>query len=245
MSEKPKMKDRVHPRLYQAYKAWYTAVKARKGHLLRISAIERGDTNLDLDTEVAFKTIYDKLVSDAASEMAAFGSGVGPIWDWLLGIKGIANNLAAKLLAEIDDIERCSTVSKLWRFAGWAVIDGKREYNRKGETSHYNNELKSVCWQVGDSFIKQQTPVYADLYYAEKDRLRRLHPDTLCRECKQLWDKEHKAKGHHQMYNPGHLHAMAARKMVKMFLRHLWLRWRVLEGLPISLAHGSGESIAR
>lgn len=240
MSEKrKKMKKRVHPRLHQAYRAWHAAVKARKGHLNRISAIKRGETNLDLKTEVALKIIYDGIVSDAVADMAVFGSQVGPIWDWLLGIKGIGVNLAAKLLSEIDDIERCTTVSKLWRFAGWAVIDGRREYNRPGETSHYNNQLKSVCWQIGDSFIKQQTPIYTGLYYAEKDRLRGLHPDTLCRECKELWDKEHKAKGHKQMYNPGHLHAMAQRKMVKMFLRHLWLTWRVFEGLDISQAHGS------
>lgn len=236
MNEKPKMRDRKHPRLYQAYQWWYELVELRKRHTLRISAIEREDSNLDLQTERDIMEIMglDSLIAYAAKEMAGFGASVGPIWQWLLDIKGIGTNLAGKLIANIDDINRFATVSKLWAFSGWAVRDGRREYNQKGKTSGYNHKLKSICWQIGDSFLKQQTPVYTDVYYVEKERLQRLHPDTLCRDCKELWSKEHKAKGHKQMYNPLHLHNMAQRKMVKIFLQHLWVRWRESEGLPVT-----------
>lgn len=35
-------------------------------------------------------------------------------------------------------------------------------------------------------------------------------------------------------YSPAHIHARAERKTVKLFLSHLWLEWRKLEGLPIT-----------
>lgn len=239
MNEKPKMRDRKHPRLYQAYQWWYELVEMRKRHILRISAIERGDSNLDLQTELDIMEVmdFDGLIAYAAKEMASFGATVGPVWEWLLDIKGIGTNLAAKLIANIDDIGRFATVSKLWAFGGWAVRDGRREYNQKGKISGYSRTLKSICWQIGDSFIKQQTPLWVDLYYEEKERLRRLHPDTLCCQCGKLWDKEHKTQGHKQMYNPGHQHNMAHRKMIKIFLQHLWVVWRKSEGLPVSLPY--------
>jgi len=34
-----------------------------------------------------------------------------------------------------------------------------------------------------------------------------------------------------------HIHAMAQRKMVKVFLQHLWVQWRTMEGLSISMPY--------
>lgn len=126
----------------------------------------------------------DQLIKFAKKQMVDWGHGIGPIWDWLTSIKGLgAGGLAAQLLAQIDDIGKFATASKLCRFAGWAVIDGKIDRCKKGTKSPYNRKLKSICWLVVDQFIKQQTPLYVDIYYAEKARQRRLHRKTLCREC--------------------------------------------------------------
>jgi len=32
----------------------------------------------------------------------------------------------------------------------------------------------------------------------------------------------------------GHIDAMARRKAVKLFLSHLWVKWRGIEGLPVT-----------
>jgi len=43
-----------------------------------------------------------------------------------------------------------------------------------------------------------------------------------------------KKDGKKTLYTKGHIHAMAKRRTVKLFLSHFWLEWRKLEGLPIS-----------
>lgn len=48
------------------------------------------------------------------------------------------------------------------------------------------------------------------------------------------------------IHTKGHLHNMAKRKAGKVFLQHLWVKWRELEGLSISdpwiIAHGGHEN---
>ena len=54
-----------------------------------------------------------------------------PIYEQLSEVKGIGPMLAAKMIAMID-ISRDDTVSALWRYAGYAVIDSERERPVKG-----------------------------------------------------------------------------------------------------------------
>jgi len=133
-----------------------------------------------------------------------------PMHELLSGIKGVGDTFAAKLLAFID-IERAGTVSAVWRYAGYAVIDGERERAKKGEVLHYNKRLKTTCYLIAESFLRCNSPYRA------------------------IYDE---AKAYYQAersdWTLGHCHNAAMRKMVKIFLSHLWLRWRELEGLPTS-----------
>jgi hypothetical protein len=130
-------------------------------------------------------------------------------------------SLPERRIAQVDDIARFDTIAKLWRFAGYGVIDGKAEKNQMGEKSHFNRNLKSICFCIADQFIRQQTPGYSDIYYAEKARLRIQHPEPVKEDNKNL-------------YTDGHIHNRAWRKMIKQFLADFWLQWRVMEGLPVS-----------
>lgn len=123
-------------------------------------------------------------------------------------VKGIGVILAAKVAAFID-IHRADTVSALWRYAGYGVVDGKREYPVKGEKLHYNKRLKAYLYVVGDSFLKSHSP-YAEVYYSSLEYYQANRPD---------WTEPHCKKA-------------ARRKMIKVFLAHLWEYWRKLEGLP-------------
>jgi hypothetical protein len=199
----------------------------RKRHELRISSIEKGKSNLDAGLEYDIldamgKEGMDKLISDAKKMMVVNGESVGPVWDWVTSIRGLGQGgLAAQLLAQIDDISKAPTVSALWRYCGQAVIDGKAERNRPGEKSHFNRRLKSIVWLIGEQFVRQQTHPYVDIYYEEKERQREMYPEKIKVDGK--WK-----------YNDGHIHNRAKRKMVKIFLQHLWVTWRELEGLPVS-----------
>jgi len=222
-NEKPKMKPRKYPHLWQAY-LYHNEIETNLvRHKLRMKAIEQGRSNMDLSLEKdQFIPAYEAMEKEARKMMINYGKAIGPIWDWITEIKGMkSGKLPAQLLAQINDISLSPTVSSLWRFCGYAVYDGKTERNKKGEKSHYNRQLKSICYLIGEQFVRQQTPFYVDLYYAEKLRLRDLHPEKIKENGK--WK-----------YNDGHLHAMAKRKMVKIFLQHLWVTWREIEGLPVS-----------
>jgi hypothetical protein len=226
---RPEPKPRRYPRLWQAYQMWDDLVQLRKRHLLRLSSIEAGKSSQD----AAFERIFianlelDRNIAESRNAMINCGA-TNPVWGWLTGFRGLKEgSLAAQLLAQIDDISRCSTVSALWRFAGQAVVNGRAEYDCSGEKSHYNHRLKSICWLIGDEFIKFQTPPYVDIYYAEKERLRALHPapEPIAGAGDGTWKFR---------FTPSHLDRMARRKMIKIFLQHLWLLWRQAEGLPVS-----------
>jgi len=209
----------------------------RKRHLLRISSIEAGKSNMDLTIEqdIVETMQLDAIQNIAKKMMIQWGKATGPVWDWMTSIKGLGvGGEAAKLLAQIDDAGKFDTVSKLWRFCGYAVIDGHREYNTSGEKSHYNRRIKGICYCIADQFIRQQTPVYVEIYYSEKERQRRIHPEKMCKTCGCAWDDCTQRNTHKSIYSDGHIHAMAIRKMIKIFLQHLWVVWREAEGLPVT-----------
>ena len=133
-----------------------------------------------------------------------------PIVQRVTKVKGIGPMLAAKLVSMID-IERADTVSSLWRYGGWAVIDGQRERPTAGEKLHYNSRLKTTCYLIGVSFLKSNSP-YRKVYDDARAYYSANRPD----------------------WTEGHRHNAAMRKMIKMFLSALWLVWRQLEGLPIT-----------
>lgn len=150
-----------------------------------------------------FEQIESEITDDIAVLVRAY-----PIYAELSRIKGIGPMLSAKLLALIADVSTFETVSKLWRFAGYAVIDGAAEKPVKGEKRHYNTRLKTACFLVGTSFLRSGSP-YRLIY----DRAR-----------------EHYAG--REDWSDMRRHRAAMRKMIKVFLSHLWERWRRSEGLP-------------
>jgi hypothetical protein len=69
---------------------------------------------------------------------------------WLMSIHGIGPVIASGLLAHIDWTK--PTVGHIWRFAG---LDPTSKWV-KGERRPWNASLKTLCWKVGESFIKVQ-----------------------------------------------------------------------------------------
>ena len=225
--QRPDPKPRKLIRLWQAYLMWDEVIEMRKRHNLRISSIQEGKSNMDVGLEQAFidDMSLDQMIKSTKKTMILFASDT-PIWEWLSGIRGLKEGgLSSQLLAQIDDIGKFDTVSKLWRFAGLAVIDGRAERNKLGEKSHKNARLRSICYLISEQFLRQQTPVYSDIYYEDKLRLRELHPEPEQTNGASPWSHN---------FTDGHIHRMAMRKAVKIFLQHLWVTWREIEGLPVS-----------
>lgn len=236
-------KPRKNVLLYQAYQLFDECLEMRKRHLLRISAIERGASDMSAEIERTFLDILDidTVIRNMEKQMIDAASMI-PVWPWISDIRGLkSGSLAARLLAQIDDIGKFDTVSKLWRFSGYAVIDGKAEKRQPGETAHYNAKLKATVYLVADQFVKQRTPEYVPLYYQYKEYQRYKHPDPTCKQCDEVavkvgqsWKCPNKKKGHTIKYTDAHLNNRSWRRMGKEFLKDLWLKWRQAEGLPIS-----------
>jgi hypothetical protein len=118
-------------------------------------------------------------------------------------------------------MERFKTISSLWKYAGMDVVNGKAPRRTKGQKITWNPRLRSVCYNIGKSFVMVGKGGYYRGYYDEvkaKEKLK--HPEL----------------------TKGHIDARARRKVVKRFLSHLFVKWYELEGLeaPMPYIHTVG-----
>ena len=221
-------------------------MEIKKGSVLRVKAVERGKSNYSahFEREMVERLHIKELLREARKVMVGFGEDAGPIWGWLRSIKGLrAGGEAAKLLAQIDDVALFATVSKLWAFAGWAVDDeGGVQRLKKGAVAPYNRDLKAVCWRIADLFVKHRAPVYREAYDSYKKDDRRKHPNVICQNCGSIFAPDIKkcpgckrGNGNYNLfYCDAHIDSRARRKVAKLFLSHVWLKWREFEELPVS-----------
>ena len=87
---------------------------------------------------------------------------------WALSQYGIGPVLAAGLSANID-ITRAHTAGSVWRYAG---LDPTIKWE-KGQKRPYNADLKTLCWKMGQSFMKfhkNDSCFYGHLYKMDKER---------------------------------------------------------------------------
>lgn len=174
----------------------------------RAAAVEREDSRLDPALISIFVDRFQALEDEAASFVAT-GIKDHEMWPWLQAVKGIGPGLSGSLVAPID-IERAASVSALWKYAGQAVNkEGTRDRPTKGEKLPYNATLKKTCYLIATSFLRASSP-----YRREYD------------EAKAFYQEE-------RDWTLGHCDMAARRKMVKLFLSHLWLVWRDVRGLPV------------
>jgi hypothetical protein len=188
-----------------------TIQKSRVAFSNRIGAVERGvDVPSNGSQELLERWLhrFNELEAELDGDIRQAVKGL-EIVDRMIEVKGVGPMLAAKVVCMID-IREADTISALWRYAGYAVIDGTRERLAKGEKLHYNIRLKTTCYLVGSSFLKSDSP-YRRIYDDARAYYEANRPD---------WTK-------------GHQHNASMRKMIKIWLSHLWLVWRQTEGLDV------------
>lgn len=163
-----------------------------------------------------------------------------PIGIWMREIDGIGPIIAAGLLAHID-IAKAPTVGHIWRFAG---LDPTTKWG-KGEKRPHNAALKTLCWKIGESFVKvknKETDYYGKVY-AERRTLegqKNASGAYAVQAAAVVMSRPTHAQV--KIYKDGklpdgHLHARAKRYAVKLFLSHLHERWRKHEGLDVPLPY--------
>ena len=170
-----------------------------------------------------------------------------PLWtEFLQHITGVGQSMAAVILSEfnIDHIPKSGkvmSVSNLWSFAGLAP--GK-DRKKKGKKRPYNAFLREkLCGVLGASFLRSSSMPYRMYYDNEKTRLE--NSTEMVLEYPRKEDKEAHKKLKEAGIKPeerrvmwkdayiGHRHKAAIRKMIKEFLKDLYVAWRTIEGLPV------------
>lgn len=162
------------------------------------------------------------------------------VGNWAMSQSGIGPVIAAGLLAYID-ITKANTAGKIWSFAGidvGAIEKSKQWKDAKDKKRPYCVGLKTLCWKIGESFVKvsnKEDAVYGQLYKKRKDEYieRNLTGGFKDLAEKYLANKTYsKTTEAYKAYIEGklpdaHIHAMAKRYAVKMFLSHLHHVWYV------------------
>jgi len=179
----------------------------------------------------------EKFENDIAKDIAKHVH-THPLWDaFLFHVKGCGEGMAAVIISEFD-INKAATVSNLWSFAGLAPGKDKK---KKGEKCPFNQFLRAkLCGVLGSGFLKAKSMPYSMYYYNEKTRLEnsevmvKEYPRRGDQTKKKLKDVDPKAREvkWRDAY-PDHRHKAATRKMVKEFLKDLYVAWRTLEGLEV------------
>lgn len=146
--------------------------------------------------------------------------------EWCLSIVGIGPVITAGLMAHID-IRKAPTVGHIWRFAG---LDPSQKWEKKQQRP-WNARLKTLCWKIGESFVKVSgnTDAFYGRLYVERKALesaRNERGDFSEQAAAALAAKKFRDDtGAKRCYEagklpPAHVHARAKRYVVKIFLAH-------------------------
>jgi len=145
---------------------------------------------------------------------------------WAMSIRGIGPVIAAGLAAHID-ISRAPTVGHIWRFAG---LDPTLTWD-KGQKRPWNAHLKTLCWKIGESFVKvknHESDIYGKIYDMRKRLEEERNEAGLFADQAKSKLERYKIDKKTEAYKayskgklpPGHIHSRAKRYAVKLFLAH-------------------------
>ncbi len=175
-------------------------------------------------------------------------SSAHDVGQWMTSIYGIGPVISAGLLAHIQ-IDEAPTVGHIWRYAG---LDPTSVWG-KGEKRPWNASLKTLCWKIGQSFMKfsnQEECVYGALYRRRKEEevlrndtggnFERARADFENNRYKKTTDAYKAVKD--GKLPDAQVDARARRAVVKLFLSHLHTVWwfhqhHELPASPYAIAH--------
>lgn len=160
-----------------------------------------------------------KTVLDAYTDQHLLGR-------WCKSITGIGPVIAAGLMAHID-ITKAPTVGHIWSFAG---LNPEARWEL-GQRRPWNARLKTLCWKIGESFVKVKNrpqDIYGKIYeqrkqYETEKNERREYADQAAEILRTKRIRRSTAAFQYYkqgMLPPGHIHERAKRYAVKLFLAH-------------------------
>jgi len=221
IEEQPEPKPRrphKYENLRHAVRYFYDLQKLRIQTGNRNAKREDGSGAALDEADKAFLTTsaegLNKLEKDALKEVKRLLKGIPIYEEWLSEQRGCGPTMSGVIVAELETAARYDTVSNLWSYCGLAVdtATGKARRRKKGEKANWNSFAKTKFLGVlAPCLLKSNSP------------WKRLYDDYKHRKTSAGWGT-----------SDGHRHNAAMRYMTKLFLQELWIKWRELEGLPVT-----------
>lgn len=152
-----------------------------------------------------------------------------PAWgEFAKGVRGFGAGSLAVIIAETGDLSNYSSIAKVWKRMGLAVMGDVRQGGLpKGSGAEawiahgYSPMRRSLAWNIGDAMIKAQVRKVKD---AEGE-------DTGGRVALGPYGEAYLARKAYELLKepdmqPIKAHRRAQRYMEKRLLKHLWQAWR-------------------
>lgn len=206
--------------------AYYGMQEGRKRSANQVRAL--GET-LEPNSVLAWLAEQDSVLERQIARALDAYTAAHEMGSWMRDVRGIGPILSAGLLAHID-ISVCPTVGHIWRFAG---LDPTQKWG-KGEKRPWNARLKTLCWKIGQSFMKlsNDEQCYYGSIYRERKAYEQARSDRGDMREYALERSAHVGKSTeaYKAYVNGNLpkgqiDARARRYAVKLFLSHLHAEW--------------------
>lgn len=213
---------------------YYQMQEYRKASDNQVRQLQKEDNKEPHETLAFFANNFKTLERNIKSVLQVYAESK-PIGQWMLSICGIGPVISAGLMANID-ITKVQTAGQIQAFAG---LDPTREWN-KGEKRPYNARLKTLCWKIGQCFIKVQNneeDVYGKIFAIRKAyEIERNEKGELADQAKAKLERFNikKTTDAYKWYSqgklpPAHINQRASRYAVKIFLSHLFSVWYEME----------------
>lgn len=144
-----------------------------------------------------------------------------PLWtEYLSKVRGVGPRLASYLIVKLSPA-RFDTVSKLYKYAGLHVEDGRAPRRKAGEKTGWNPEARTMMWRLGEK-LRLDGGFYKMMYHTFYTESSAKHP---------AWTK-------------GHVMADARRRTEKLFLSHWLYVGRAILGLEPVLPYSCAKEPA-
>lgn len=213
---------------------YYQMQEYRKASDNQVRQLQKEDNKEPHETLAFFANNFRTLERNIKSVLQVYAESK-PIGQWMLSICGIGPVISAGLMANID-ITKVQTAGQIQAFAGF---DPTREWH-KGEKRPYNARLKTLCWKIGQCFIKVQNneeDVYGKIFAIRKAyEIERNEKGELADQAKAKLERFNikKTTDAYKWYSqgklpPAHINQRASRYAVKIFLSHLFSVWYEME----------------
>lgn len=213
---------------------YYQMQEYRKASDNQVRQLQKEDNKEPHETLAFFANNFRTLERNIKSVLQVYAESK-PIGKWMLSICGIGPVISAGLMANID-ITKVQTAGQIQAFAG---LDPTREWHKGGKRP-YNARLKTLCWKIGQCFIKVQNneeDVYGKIFAIRKAyEIERNEKGELADQAKAKLERFNikKTTDAYKWYSqgklpPAHINQRASRYAVKIFLSHLFSVWYEME----------------